>query len=796
MKRKEKPIEHNLLMKNIHRLGDKKIVLKISVVFAIVFFLICNYVINIIGNSLHNNYHNILSISNIFMVHIKYIRDSGIIRFFYVVTIILDAVTTAKLAYNLRTSFYDLNVGQKGSSAFATIEEIKEQYKCIPLSDYNFDGLAGFPVAMIDNCFYIDTSNTNALIIGITRSGKGEMFVRTVIDIAARSEEKPSLIIPDLKLELSSSSYSALKEAGYIPLIFNVEDPSIGIQFNPLSLAIKNFLSGNKDDAELLCNSFAYSIYAKKGDNNNNDSNNDFFLSNATHALSALIIAHITDCDEADKRENAKAQVYFIKAQQAYEKITDEQLKQKIKNDWENNRPDIYTEKNLKKFKYIPSDVNYVRTQENIKKVTVPSICHTFSDLAQDWIDSKTTKLDIYFSSRPDTDRAKYIYSSIGVSGGERTKGSIFSQALTKLDLYMYQNIIKLTSQSTIDLEDIGFGDKPIALFIGVPHYDRSKDSLVSTLIDQIFFANAKRASIQRDRKTKRRIFFNIDEAGNYTIPDLTSKVSVGLGIGFLFFMYFQDYAQIDTGYGEKQAKTIKGNMGNQVYIQSSDYDTAKGFSDLIGPETITTLNRMGKQLELEKSFTEMQEEKMLISPNELMELLPGENVIKRFMKRTDLEGNKVKPKPIFNSEKNGTSFKYAYEYLNDKYPMNRSIYDLGLELVDEDTLPENYNYNISLNKSAYIKTREMIKSANEEDLAEMSPEDIKEYNKLKKYFKYDNLIKDIPNFKSFSDNAIEKGLKVKETMMLSEFIDVVIMSDLSLDDKLQLINFKFIEDL
>lgn len=57
-------------------------------------------------------------------------------------------------------------------------------------------------------------------------------------------------------------------------------------------------------------------------------------------------------------------------------------------------------------------------------------------------------------------------------------------------------------------------------------------------------------------------------------------------------------------------------------------------------------------------------------------------------------------------------------------------------------------------------------------------------------------MIKDIPNFKSFSDNAIEKGLKVKETMMLSEFIDVVIMSDLSLDDKLQLINFKFIEDL
>lgn len=123
--------------------------------------------------------------------------------------------------------------------------------------------------------------------------------------------------------------------------------------------------------------------------------------------------------------------------------------------------------------------------------------------MAQDWVDSKTTKLDIFFNSRPDNDRAKYIYSSIGVAGGERTKGSIFSQALTELDLYMYQNITKLTSQSTIDLEDIGFGDKPIALFIGVPHYDRSKDPLVSTLIDQIFLQMQKERQSKKTEKQK-----------------------------------------------------------------------------------------------------------------------------------------------------------------------------------------------------------------------------------------------------------------------------------------------------
>ena len=41
-----------------------------------------------------------------------------------------------------------------------------------------------------------------------------------------------------------------------------------------------------------------------------------------------------------------------------------------------------------------------------------------------------------------------------------------------------------------------------------------------------------------------------------------------------------------------------------------------------------------------------------------------------------------------------------------------------------------------------------------------------------------------------------EMTILTKETMMLSEFIDVVVMSDLTLDDKLQLINFKFIEDI
>lgn len=69
---------------------------------------------------------------------------------------------------------------------------------------------------------------------------------------------------------------------------------------------------------------------------------------------------------------------------------------------------------------------------------------------------------------------AKVVYSGIKVSG-DRTKGSIFSQMLTKLSQYTFGGMEQLTRESTFSPEELGFGKKPIALFLQVPFYDRSK---------------------------------------------------------------------------------------------------------------------------------------------------------------------------------------------------------------------------------------------------------------------------------------------------------------------------------
>lgn len=181
-------------------------------------------------------------------------------------------------------------------------------------------------------------------MLGITRSGKGEMFVVPCIDLYSRGSEKASMVIIDMKLELVCRSYEALKSRGYEVLVLNIADPSVGIQYNPLDLIVKYYMEGNKSDAELLCNSFAYSIYSGNGGKSSGDDNAEFFLNNATSALSALIIAHIDDCNKQDLRDNAEAAALFLKKQAAYERLQPAQ-KEAADIQWNSNIPEIFYER-------------------------------------------------------------------------------------------------------------------------------------------------------------------------------------------------------------------------------------------------------------------------------------------------------------------------------------------------------------------------------------------------------------------------------------------------------------------
>lgn len=777
--------ENNLLNKFNKKLGKRKTIILTCLCVFIIIALLGNYFINIMISSLNEDFDNLFSISKMFTFNLSVIKESSFAKFFYIILFVMDTIVSLSTSYRMYTAFADMNIGQKGTSRWTTVEEIKEQYQEIPDKDKEFQGYGGLPVARIEDKLYIDSSNTNNIILGITRSGKGEMFVVPCIDIYSRGTKKASMVILDMKMELICRAYETLKKREYEVLFLNIQDGTTGVQYNPLSLIVKYYIEGQKADAELLCNSFAYSIYKGKEKGGGGDDNTDFFLSNATSALSALIIAHIDDCNSQDMRENAEMIEQFIRKQELFKHLTSDE-QEKYRKEW-SNREEPLTIEELRRIRYIPSDAEYIYSYENLKKVTVPSIVNTFTELARNYINPHTTQLDLYFAKRPAGDRAKAIYSSIEVSG-DRTKGSIFSQALTKLNIYMYENITQLTSMTTFDIESLGFGDKPVALFVGVPFYDRSKDSIVSTLIGQIFQANARRAAVSPGQKCKRKIIYHLDEIGNYpAIQDFKTMLSVGLGCNMLFNLFLQNYSQLDSTYGE-DAKTIKGNCGNQIYIQTSLYETAEEFSKLLGNETITNLTRTGKKLDLSKSFTELNEERPLLNPNELMELRPGENVIKRLMKRTDLKGNKVVPRPILNSIGRGTDYLFSYEYLEESFPTNKSLNAIALpEIVSREI--EFYNYNISMNKYAFEYLDSIINSGDEEQLAQLTNEQINEYRQFKEYYRFDKPISKCNQSITIQNFAKQNNISVRPSEVIGELYIKILMSNILLEEKIKFMN-------
>ena len=208
----------------------------------------------------------------------------------YIFLIIVAIAVAILNVYRFRNAFRSLEAGQKGTSRFTTMEEIKEQYPAVAeIPEKNPDGSikripgnGGLPVASKDGYMYLDESATNALILAITRAGKGEVFSLRMLDSYSRSEKQPSLIVLDMKFDLRKMCTKAFQDRGYEVMSINLENPMRGVGYNPLYLITRYYQEGRDSDAELLCKAFAYPHFASAG--GKRDDNSDFFLSNATRS--------------------------------------------------------------------------------------------------------------------------------------------------------------------------------------------------------------------------------------------------------------------------------------------------------------------------------------------------------------------------------------------------------------------------------------------------------------------------------------------------------------------------------
>ncbi|HKM32384.1 MAG TPA: type IV secretory system conjugative DNA transfer family protein [Oscillospiraceae bacterium] len=460
-----------------------------------------------------------------------------------------------------------------GSGRWATSTEIKKYLTAVPEDDITQAAEGGITLARQNGKLYIDTQTVNSLIVGTTRSGKGQTFVLPMIRMITQARNKQSLVINDPKGELLENSYASMKAAGYEIVALNFRETKHSSLWNPLHIIIQEYIKCMESDeqdisrtAELIGELARIITYNAQSD--------PIWPTSAKSLLSSLIfylldVGYKHDC--LDKLNMYSVYTFFIEY----------------------------------------GSQNYVVIRNG----------------AQLYVNA----LDELFKELSPGDPAKLSYATSNFATGDM-RGSIFSTLASNLEIFSDTGIARLTSGNQIDFEKLIHPDKPCAIFMVVPDEKENRHLLASLFVNQCYSYLVDLANNYPQQRLPQRIQFILDEFGNMVrIPSMDVKVTVCLGRNILFSLFVQDLKQLDSKYKDTAA-TIRSNCGNLIYINSLDKDTNEYISRVLGQKTIEFETSSGKITDVIDSQTSTHYQgRALMTPDEHgLQMQFGEAVVIR----------------------------------------------------------------------------------------------------------------------------------------------------------------------
>lgn len=397
-----------------------------------------------------------LLIQNLFHIRVFAIAPILAIPIF-----IIGLVVAWRSAWVNFEQYRDYNHNEEGDDRFATVKEIHQQYKKVPNKTETYPGEGGVPIlhetrknltgltlgsqmlwqnrtfsrymtnaervlgiyAKASGDYYIDDSTTNMLGIGMTRSGKGEGHITTTIDINSRAEIQPSMVIADPKGEHYQSSYKTMRQRGYDVNVLSFQNMDWSMSYNPLALAIDAAKKGYYEKTQTRVNAVAEAIYRKTKPGVGNG-NVKYWEDTSISLFNAIAMALIDRANETFKNGETDA--------------------------W-----DTVTVRNIAKF----------LTDLGSEEVFVNDFGEIVENPDRDQQVKKKSKITVYFDNLRKInqvhfskfrDMADLNFRSSDFAS-EETKGNVFSSMMSGINLFLQDNIAKLTSKNSIDLESVGF---------------------------------------------------------------------------------------------------------------------------------------------------------------------------------------------------------------------------------------------------------------------------------------------------------------------------------------------------
>lgn len=316
------------------------------------------------------------------------------------ITMVFSAGLTILASMKINYVGKQVAYGQKGDSRLTTAKELDKEFTSIPEKKKEFKGYGGIPISHYKNKYYIDTQTNHSIIVGTSRSGKGQTEVVPLIDNLSRAENKSSMVLNDPKGELYAGASDILRKRGYNVYLLNMADGSKSMAYNPLALVLEKWLQGDTESALQLINSITYTLFHEK-----DAGSNAWVYNGAQSAVNGMIIAVIEYCMNPKNFPDSKAHP---------EKVT------------LNNIIDMTNELMID---YTPDPDNQFKT---------------------------ALILDEYFKHLPQGSFAKRAYASMAVAP-EKGKASIVQTILERLNMFVMPKMARMTSTNSIALKSIGF---------------------------------------------------------------------------------------------------------------------------------------------------------------------------------------------------------------------------------------------------------------------------------------------------------------------------------------------------
>lgn len=168
-------------------------------------------------------------------------------------------------------------------SRWATVEELKS--KLTPVSYDSEIKKSGIPMMYDENHLYIKDDEAHTLVIGSTGSGKTQSTMLPQLRLAVKAQE--SFIVHDVKGEIYDILSGELKKQNYNTIVINLDNPTLGNNYNPLSLPYELYKNGQKDKAIELLENVGYYFCCNETFNANID---PFWNNSATSLFIGLAL--------------------------------------------------------------------------------------------------------------------------------------------------------------------------------------------------------------------------------------------------------------------------------------------------------------------------------------------------------------------------------------------------------------------------------------------------------------------------------------------------------------------------